>query len=311
MDSSTAEKAEETFSIRVAARLSGISADTLRMWERRYGFPNPRRLPNGNRVYSASTVQRLILIARAIEAGFRPGEVVRQPAEALESLLAVSAEQVAPTPGGSEPWRPAMNAIVRSDVDGMRRQLRQLVATFGARRFVTDVIAPLLVEIGRAWTAGTIDIRHEHLASEAITTQIRTLLATFEETPGHPTVLVGTLPREPHRLGMEMAALYLAAHGALVRLIGADTPADQIVAAAIQLEADVVAISISPSTDPLAAGGYLKWMLAELPENVQVWIGGSNALRVRESHPRLRTVATWDNIDIELARARARVVGNA
>jgi DNA-binding transcriptional MerR regulator/methylmalonyl-CoA mutase cobalamin-binding subunit len=304
---------EESYSIRVVSRLSGISADTLRMWERRYGFPNPTRLPNGNRVYSSETVQRLVLVARALDAGFRPREVVGQELAALEKMLLRSAQQAAPAPGtGGEPWRPVMEAICKSDVNALRSRLRQLVATLGAKRFVVDVVSPLLVEVGRAWAAGSIDVRHEHLASEALTTQIRLLLASFEDTAGgKPTVVLATLPQEQHRLGMEMAALYLAAEGTSIRLLGADTPADQLVEAAKQLRANVVALSVSASSDPIAAGGYLRWIMGELPESVRVWLGGANAPRVREEHERIRVVQTWDEVDVELARARASVVGAA
>ena len=308
-----AQPEPETYSIRVASRLSGISADTLRMWERRYGFPDPARLPNGNRVYSAESVQRLIVIARALDAGYRPREVVGKDMETLERMLSRSAQQAAPVVGvTNEVWRPAMDAIIDSDVNTLRSRLRQLVATLGAKRFVTDAVSPLLVEIGRAWAAGSIDVRHEHLASEALTTQLRLLLASFEQaSEGHPRVLVGTLPQEQHRLGMEMAALYLAAEGASIRMVGADTPADQLVEAAKQLGADVIALSVSASSDPMASGGYLHWMMAELPESIQVWIGGSNAVRIREQNTRLRVVRDWEDLDVELARARAGVVGAA
>ncbi len=303
----------ETYSIRVASRLSGISADTLRMWERRYGFPDPQRLPNGNRVYSAETVQTLIVIARALDAGYRPREVVGKDLHTLEQLLTRSAQQAAPVVGaGKEVWRPMFEAIVESDVNQVRSKLRQLVATLGAKRFITEVVSPLLVEIGRAWAAGSIDVRHEHLASEALTTQIRLLLASFEDTSaGHPRILLGTLPQEQHRLGMEMAALYLAAEGAQIRLLGADTPADQLVEAAKQMKAKVVALSVSASSDPMAAGGYLQWMMAELPESVEVWLGGSNASRIREQHPRLRVIHGWEDVEVELSRARAGIVGAA
>lgn len=108
-----------------------------------------------------------------------------------------------------------------------------------------------------------------------------------------------------------MAALYLAAEGATVRLIGIDTPADQLVEVAKRLRADVVALSVSGSSDPSAAGGYLRWILAELPPTTVVWLGGANASQVREQHERLRVVQDWENLDVELARARAGVVGAA
>ena len=47
-----ANEAPQGYSIRVASRLTGVSSDTLRMWERRYGFPKPERNESQVRVYT-------------------------------------------------------------------------------------------------------------------------------------------------------------------------------------------------------------------------------------------------------------------
>ena len=77
-------------SIRVTSRLTSIELDTLRMWERRYGFPKPERSEGGSRVYSDSDVESLKLIRRALELGHRPGEVVGKPREELMKLIAAT-----------------------------------------------------------------------------------------------------------------------------------------------------------------------------------------------------------------------------
>src|ERR1700712_4877125 len=79
------------YSIRVASRLTGVSSDTLRMWERRYGFPKPVRNASQVRVYTDADVERLVLISRPLKAGFRSGEVIHREADELRALLASSA----------------------------------------------------------------------------------------------------------------------------------------------------------------------------------------------------------------------------
>src|SRR5690606_17590983 len=71
----------EGLSIRVVVNRTGIPADTLRMWERRYGFPKPSRRAGGSRLYTEEDVVRLKLVSQALAAGFRPGEVVPLPVE--------------------------------------------------------------------------------------------------------------------------------------------------------------------------------------------------------------------------------------
>ena len=77
----------QTWSIAEVERETGLGKDTLRVWERRYGFPVPMRDKLGERVYPDEQVQRLRLLKRLLDAGHRPGKVVPLPAERLQALL--------------------------------------------------------------------------------------------------------------------------------------------------------------------------------------------------------------------------------
>ncbi|MDM7456330.1 MAG: MerR family transcriptional regulator, partial [Tepidimonas sp.] len=74
-------------------RETGIGKDTLRVWERRYGFPAPQRDERGDRLYDAEQLSRLRLIRRLLDAGYRPGRVVGLPRDALEALAASALAQ--------------------------------------------------------------------------------------------------------------------------------------------------------------------------------------------------------------------------
>ena len=56
---------------------TGLSSDVVRVWERRYGFPMPVRLPSGHRRYRTEDLHRLRLIAEAVASGHRPSTAVR------------------------------------------------------------------------------------------------------------------------------------------------------------------------------------------------------------------------------------------
>ncbi|MBN1317671.1 MAG: MerR family DNA-binding transcriptional regulator, partial [Anaerolineales bacterium] len=40
------------FNLKVVIKETGLKADTLRVWERRYGLPGPNRTAGGHRLYS-------------------------------------------------------------------------------------------------------------------------------------------------------------------------------------------------------------------------------------------------------------------
>ncbi|MGA0089539.1 MAG: MerR family transcriptional regulator, partial [Burkholderiaceae bacterium] len=79
-------KAPIHLSIAAVERDTGLSKDTLRVWERRYGFPNPERDHFGERIYSIDQVDRLRAIRRLMDAGYRPGKIIGLSLEDLQAL---------------------------------------------------------------------------------------------------------------------------------------------------------------------------------------------------------------------------------
>ncbi len=94
------------YRIGAASRLTGITADTLRVWERRYGVVTPRRSPKGGRRYSREDVSRLALTKQLVDAGHAIGSVAGLNMEALQECLdatspgAVARSRLQETAGG-------------------------------------------------------------------------------------------------------------------------------------------------------------------------------------------------------------------
>ncbi len=65
------------YSIAAVSKLTGISCHTLRVWERRYGFPVPERSPSGHRRYDRTQVQLLCRLSDLNRSGRQPiGELI-------------------------------------------------------------------------------------------------------------------------------------------------------------------------------------------------------------------------------------------
>ncbi len=301
-------------SIRVVANRTGIAADTLRVWERRYGFPLPSRRPGGSRVYSEEDVARLRLIARALDAGFRPSEVVTLGETDLTKLVEASAADAPPraltvapsAPLGTQPVAALIEALLAEDVVGVRSILRAAAIALGPRAFVMDIAHPFAVRVGDLWSEGTLEVRHEHLAIASLTSQLNLLLGALEDGVRSPTVLLATLPAEPHVLGLHLVAVYLAASLAAPRLLGGDTPPSQITEAARAQRVDVVGLSISPAANRRTASRAAKAVAQGLPPGVELWLGGGGARGVAPAAPSARLVATWPELDAGLAAWRTR-----
>lgn len=79
-------------SIAAVERDTGLSKDTLRIWEKRYGFPLPKRDAQGERCYPMDQVERLRVIKRLLDVGHRPGRIVHLPMDDLGVLAGRSAD---------------------------------------------------------------------------------------------------------------------------------------------------------------------------------------------------------------------------
>lgn len=287
------------YAIRLVAELTGLGVETLRQWERRYGFPTPERNASGARVYDAETVETLKLIARALEHGYRPGDLVGRPRQEIERALVAFVEPSEEDAAVQE----VVDALAKDDAGAVAALLRRAALVHGPRRFVTAHAEHLVRRVGELWASGELDVRQEHLLSDMLTTQLRIQRAAFDDVRGSPIVVLATLPDEHHALGLEMVAVYLASGGATVRVLGPDTPPDQIVTAARAHQASIIGISISESSQPAAAREGVRAVLAHLPPRTVVFAGGEGARSLSIDHAALRVILDWDALDAAIEQA--------
>lgn len=251
---------------------TGLSADVIRVWERRYGFPVPVRLPSGHRRYQQEDLHRLRLMAEAVAQGHRPSEVARVPEAALKRLL---------VPSDDPRVEALFGAVAAMDSDRIRGLLREALAELGWRGFLQQVVSRLLDRVGMAWADGSIGIHHEHLVTEVLEDLLRELRLEFRVQPERGTVLLCTLPGERHRLGLLMAALAYAAQGIRTELLGVDLPVASIAQAARALRAGRVAVSLSVQSAGETTRRLLMDLKERLPAGCGLLVGGQGAARTR------------------------------
>jgi MerR family transcriptional regulator, light-induced transcriptional regulator len=266
-----------TVSIAAVERDTGLSKDTLRVWERRYGFPQPGRDAFGERAYPLAQLDKLRVVRRLMDAGHRPGRIVGLPVEQLQQLSAP------PTSGHAQ----ALVALERDDLlvyfehiknhrlEELRRSLSQTLLRIGLERFVVDVVAPLNAMVGDAWARGNLEVFEEHFYTEAIQAMLRQAIGSITQPSQAPRVLLTTFPLESHGLGLLMAQALLALDGARCVPLGVQTPIVDIALAAQSQNIDIVALSFSASLNPNYVLDGLVDLRSKLPERTQIWAGGN------------------------------------
>jgi len=283
------DHSQMVLSIAAVERDTGIGKDTLRVWERRYGFPQPGRDEHGERTYPMVQVEKLRVIKRLMDQGHRPGRIVAQPMEALRHLSRGEASLHPDAQAGNEHARADLliylDMLQKQDHEGIRRELFKTLSQEGLQRFVTNVVAPLTTMVGDAWARGDLAVHEEHLYTECVSSLMRQAIVAIP-TPtqgGQPSVLLTTFPQEAHGLGLLMVESLLILQGCRCISLGTQTPVRDIAQAAIAHSADVVALSFSVNMNANQVVDGLAQLNLLLPSSIELWVGGqAPALRRRQ-----------------------------
>lgn len=289
-------------SISAVERETGLPKETLRVWERRYGFPQPARDANGERLYSEVQVARLRTVKRLMDRGLRPGRLLKLDADGLQALAeAVNGE----APPRSAQHDLALFLLKTHQAGELRRELTQVLMRDGVSRFVFETAAPLTRQVGDAWARGELQVHEEHLLSEVLQAVLRQAIAQLGAPAGPPLILMTTLPDERHGLGLLMAEAIATLEGARCVSLGTQTPLQDIVAAAIAQKADVVALSVSSNATPGQTAESLALLRAQLPPAIALWCGGAGAARVKRPAKGLRIIGELAQLGAALDDWRA------
>lgn len=305
------------WTISAVERDTRIGKDTLRVWERRYGFPQPHRDPHGERLYPPEQVERLRHIKRLLDAGLRPGRVVGMTMEELlrqadgggrptaEGLAAAAAAgPTSRTPGGD--IEALMGLLRAHDLRGLRRSLGQALLQRGLARFVTEMALPLLVEVGAAWSRGQLEIFEEHLCSEMLETVLRSALGSAPpaEAASRPRVLLSTLPGEQHGLGLLMAEALFSVEGCHCMNLGRQTPTRDLLLAARTQRSEVIALSFSAANNPNQVLDSLLELRRLAPAELEIWAGVPFAPLLRRGCEGVRLLGQLDEIPVAVRQWR-------
>lgn len=280
-----------SLSISAVERDTGLSKDTLRVWERRYGFPTPQRDAQGERMYPFEQLEKLRLIKRLLDAGHRPGHVVAQPTPQLQQLLdqfnqpfVVERRRPRQMPGpvALAELHHLLAKVVAHDVHGLRRDLSRAAARGGLHAFIFEVAGPLLNEMNDARLRGTLQRYQELWARECLENVLRQELSSLPMPPADasPRLVLATLPNESRSLGRLMVQGLATLDGADCLNLGQQVPVFDIVQASHAYRADVVVICFSAEAARNQVAEALRDLRAQLPSSTEVWVASTNSSAV-------------------------------
>jgi DNA-binding transcriptional MerR regulator len=299
------------YPIRAVSKLTGISIDTLRAWERRHAAVAPIRDDRG-RLYTDSDVERLRLLHRALAHGHSIGRLAPLTNEELRHLAGDPAASAAPSPELTRVT--AVDAATLAvalqsyDASAIDREMARLAAVLRPLELLRDALMPTLAQVGADWYRHRATIAQEHLMSSAVRHFLGSFLRVYARREAPARLLFATLSGDRHEIGTLGAAMLAAAGGLGVTYLGPDLPAAEIVRSVKPAGAQVLVLGLTMTSSIKRQEQEIQTIVRDLPRAIELWAGGRGAVRVESIiRPRGVILNDYDAYQTELIRLGGRV----
>jgi DNA-binding transcriptional MerR regulator len=303
--------------IQIVTRRTGLSADVLRVWEKRYAVVTPVRSASDRRLYSDADIERLRLLVEVTRTGRTIGQIAALDNAALRGLLAEESRSVvkpraeateavlhAP-PAGADLLEECLAAISRFDAVALDLLLRRAIVALSADDFL-DVVAVPLIEHLRLHTPDSALRRpHAHLALAVLRRVLDHIVATATAPLASRDLVVATLGGPAQELDALVVAAVAAADGWRVTFVGPGAPADDVAELVKHVGAGVLALSVAGATGGRMVPRELHRLRTLLPARVELLVV---ALTANTPRAVLGEPGAAPLIGLDMLRARLRAL---
>lgn len=242
---------EPLYNIKAVVQQTGIPADTVRAWERRYGVPQPQRSETGRRLYSERDIAAIRWLRERTAAGITISQAIQQLRALGEEVL-----DTPPSPHQLGPRDPAtlsgelLVALMAFDETAASVVVSEAFALYRVEDICLDIFTPTLVEIGERWHRREATVAQEHFASHFVQRRLTSLLQAYAPTVGRARIITACAPDELHELGVLMLSVFLVRRAWQVIYLGANVPLADLVQTVVRLHPALICLS---ATTPRAA----------------------------------------------------------
>ncbi|MEP6935014.1 MAG: MerR family transcriptional regulator [Nitrospirota bacterium] len=262
------------------AKLTGLSKDVIRVWERRYGLVKPSRSSNRYREYSDEEVALLRFVKAQMEEGATIGSLGTEGHDSLVARMRVS------TPVSAEHQKPherllddLLESLEPLDKAGFERRLNGAVAVIPFEEAVQRILLPLQQRIGELWHQGRLNTAVEHYVTKIVQQKLFSVMNQLPVNEFGPRILIACPEGETHEIGAQAVAYIAAAKGCHVYYLGPNLPTSDLLTFCEKVKPDLVLISLSevkPEADALHQLKELESLATRWP----VGVGGQGALAI-------------------------------
>lgn len=228
----------ERYFIKDVERLTGISAHSLRAWEKRYGVLKPHRTDTNIRFYDANQVRRLLNIAVLQSAGYRISSLMQMTDDEIATALLLQEQQMTVENGQLDlPVNNLVASMLAFDEQLFTNILSTAIRRFDIYETMLYVVYPFLRKTALLWSIDNITPAQEHFASQLIRRKLQAEIDMIPPaTNTHKSFLLFLPPGETHEIGLLFADYLIRRAGYRSINLGPDLPYQSLRMAVLSIQ---------------------------------------------------------------------------
>ncbi|CAM2011206.1 MerR family transcriptional regulator [Acanthopleuribacter pedis] len=277
---------QSLYPMRAVCKLTNLTADTVRAWERRYGAITPGRV-KGGRLYSQHDITRLKLLKRVVDAGHRIGSVANLTNPQLQDILKEFRQFR--DPGSVRTVNAKVDQIVKACKDyqylEVDLELEKQASLTSTRRFLSEIVVPLCERVEEEWSMGTVTMGQKHMLFVLIRNLLGTLIRLRGNRAEPGSVMLFSTPMQgTYEFGALITAAIAGEEGYYGLYLGPNLPDSEILMAAKRTGVAGVCLWLSEGSgrEPRMAE-QMKAIRDQLPKNCKLIVGGPVEKQIAES----------------------------
>ncbi len=265
------------YSIKATTLLTGLSAETLRGWERRYACITPLRSDNNRRHYSQQDLEKLTLLAQLTGNGHAISKIAGLSSDALRALQ--QQVQVFDKHIQHPLLEQIIDAVMVYRIDRCELLLKRALVASEPLEYARDILLPALKSIGELWHQDKLSIAQEHMFTCCVNRIVLSMVNNLRNASANsPAMLFATPSDEPHECGILLSCLLAATLQYRCYFLGANLPGQDIALATQHLQPDIIIIGLVKTPPEPSTIEQLQIVATATETKASaIWIGGSGA----------------------------------
>jgi DNA-binding transcriptional MerR regulator len=211
-----------SYTIKDLETISGIKAHTIRIWEQRYHFLQPKRTETNIRTYSGEELKTILNVSLLNKYGFKISHIDKMSTDQIEekilSLNQMEAQRERIVNG-------LIKEMISLNMANFEKLLDLNIDQKGIDRTITEVIFNFLERVGILWVTNHINPAQEHLATNILRQKIIVGIEKLPSLLQYTKRVVLFMPEgEHHEIGLLYVHFLLKQRGIFVDYLGANVP---------------------------------------------------------------------------------------